>query len=889
MGVGDTPVKDISSVAVTHLDPGAHVDGYGEHGHFGKDSVVHTPDGRFVPIDSPFGQTKQKTGKGFPIGVPAKLIGSHQDHHTRTTVKHIGTHIEHKPKLPGVTRLDRGDHIDFHGEDDNLSGKPVLHKADGRRLPLDSAVGSAIPQTGAGHQIDASATHLGIPRKHVQKPQGLPNIDPDPHIDAHVTHAGTLIGVPHLDSAPTLPGVTRLDRGDHIDFHGVHGNLSGKPVLHKADGRRVPMDSAVRQIDLHAAGHVSKLPTVTKQDPGDHIDPHGKHGNFGKDPVLHTAGGKRFVVDPLFGDIDPHAVPVKKPAVSFKKHPVSRLPPGSHIDPPGVHGNTHNVPVIHTPDGKHVHLGRDRGHTIDKSVTGGDTNFIGVSHLGDIDPHAVPVKKLPGVSRLPPGSHIDPPEVHGNTHNVPVIHTPDGKHVHLGHARGHTIDKSVTEGAPNVIGVSHLGVLDPHAVPMKKLPGVSRLPPGSHIDPPEVHGNTHNVPVIHMPDGKHVHLGRARGHTIDKSVTGGAPNVIGVSHLGDIYPHAVPVKKLPGVPRLPPGSHNDPPEVHGNTHNVPVIHTPDGKHVHLGHARGHTIDKSVTRVGPNLIGVSRLGDKDSHSVLMNKLPEVSQLPPGSHIDPPKLHGNTHNVPVIHTPDGKHVHLRCARGHTIDKSVTGVNLKRMPDTVIDIQQTVVVTKEVPDLPPHTHIKPDLLPVDRPLAHIKPEFPEVDGPFKLIKPDIPSVDTIPDLFSTESAVHPTEHMSHREIVPELSAPIEKHNSKQALNKQIRKQLQSAGQIANRWQNLRLQQQRRQKLERYGSRSRRKFRKPSRRPLKPARRIRPQKNLGGIVKNIFQRMYGRGGGRGRGRVRPARFRQGRRRRGQRGRQRRFRRDHE
>ena len=742
MGVGDTPVKDISSVAVTHLDPGAHVDGYGEHGHFGKDPVVHTPDGRFVPIDSPFGQTKQKTGKGFPIGVPAKLIGSHQDHHTRTTVKHIGTHIEHMPKLPGVTRLDPGDHIDFHGEDDNLSGKPVLHKADGRRLPLDSAVGSAIPQTGAGHQIDASATHLGIPRKHVQKPQGLPNIDPDPHIDALVTHAGTLIGVPHLDSAPTLPGVTRLDRGDHIDFHGVHDNLSGKPVLHKADRRRVPMHSAVRQIDLHAVGHVAKLPTATKQDPGDHIDPHGKHGNFGKDPVLHTAGGKRFVVDPLFGDIDPHAVPVKKPAVSFKKHPVSRLPPGSHIDPPQVHGNTHNVPVIHTPDGKHVHLGRARGHTIDKSVTGGDTNLIGVSHLGDIDPHAVPVKRLPGVPRLPPGSHIVPPEVHGNTHNVPVIHTPDGKHVHL------------------------------------------------------------------------------------------------------------------------------------------------------GHARGHTIDKSVTRVGPNLIGVSRLGDKDSHSVLMNKLPEVSQLPPGSHIDPPKLHGNTHNVPVIHTPDGKHVHLRRARGHTIDKSVTGVNLKRMPDTVIDLPQTVVVTKEVPDLPPHTHIKPDLLPVDRPLAHIKPEFPEVDGPFKIIKPDIPSVDTIPDLFSTESAVHPTEHMSHRGIVPELSAPIKKHNSKQALNKQIRrrKQLQSAGQIANRWQNLRLQQQRRQKLEKNGSRSRRKFPKPSRRPLKPARRIRPQKNLGGIVKNIFQRMHGRrGGGRGRGRVRPARFRQGRRRRGRRGRQRRFRRDHE
>ena len=810
MGVGDTPVKDISSVAVTHLDPGAHVDMYGEHGHFGKDPVVHTADGRFVPIDSPFGQTKPKTGKGFPIGVPAKHTGLHQDHHMRTTAK-----------LPGVTGLDPGDHIDFHGDHDNLSGKPVLHKTDGRRLPLDSAVGLAVPHSGAGHQIDTTATHLGIARKHVQKTPGLPNIDPSPHIDAHVKHAGSLIGVPHLDPAPTLPGVTRLDPGDHIDFHGVHDNLSGKPVLHKADGRRIPIVSAVG-------------PAVPHSGPGHHIDVPATQMGIPHKHMQKRPGVSNIDQSPFIDAIVKHAgtlVGVPQVPRVPRLPGVTSLDPGDHIDFHGVHGNLSGKTVLHKTDGRRVPMD---------------------SAVGQIDPHAAGhVAKRPKTTQQDPGHHIDPPGKHGNFGKHPVLHTADGKRF--------VVDPL-------------FGDIDPHAVPVKKPPvsfkkqPVLRLPPGSHIDPPEVHGNTHNVPVIHTPDGKHVHLGRARGHTIDKLVTG-----VGLKHMPDTVidlSQTVVVKQ--DFPDLPP-----------HTHIKPDLPPVDGPLAHIK-PEFPVIDGVFKRIKPDIPPADTIPDLFST--------ETSVMHPTEHMSHRDI------VPDLSPPKEKPISKQA-----LNKLVTGVGLKHMPDTVIDLPQTIV-KKDFPDLPSHAHIKPDLPPVDRPLAHIKPEFPVIDGLFKRIKPDIPPADTIPDLFSTETSVmHSTDLMSHRDIVPDLSPPIKKPKSKQtlnnALNKQIhrRKQLQAAGKIANQWQNPRLQQQHRQKLERYGSRSRRKFRKPSRRPaslppLKPARRVRPQKNLGRIVKNIFQRMYGhRGGGRGRGRVGTARFRQGRRRRGRRGRQRRFRRDHE
>ena len=82
MGVGDTPVKDISSAAVTHLQPGAHVDRHGEHNYFGKGPAIHTPDGQFHQIESPFGKPKPKPD-------------THQHSHIHATDTLIGTHSEH--------------------------------------------------------------------------------------------------------------------------------------------------------------------------------------------------------------------------------------------------------------------------------------------------------------------------------------------------------------------------------------------------------------------------------------------------------------------------------------------------------------------------------------------------------------------------------------------------------------------------------------------------------------------------------------------------------------------------------------------------------------------------------------------------------------------------
>ena len=457
MGVGDKPVTDISSAAVTHLQPGAHIDHFGEHGHTGKDPVIHTPDGQFHQIESPFGATHPKPD-------------AHQHGHLHTTDNLAGAHVVHTAELPGVVNLDTGAHIDFAKEHNNPFDCAVMHTPDGQRTPINCPQSKPAPITGTGHHQFQDTTVL---------------------IDTHVPNKGTIIADPHPHSVPTLPGVTHLDTGDHIDFHGEHNNFSGKTVIHKKNGRRIPMDAGLGQGNTNTG--VPDLP------PGAHVDFHGQHNNPHKDPVVHLPSGKHVhlstdkghgshttVVDtglPIkdvphidIGGVDPHMGHIDKlPGVA-------ELPPGAHIDFHGQHNNEHKDPVVHLPSGKHVHLSTDKGHGSHTTVVDTGLPIKDVPHIdiGGVDPHMGHVDKLPGVAELPPGAHIDFHGQHNNEHKDPVVHLPSGKHVHLSTDKGHASHTTVVDPGPLINDVPHIdiGGVDPHMGHVDKLPGVAELPPG---------------------------------------------------------------------------------------------------------------------------------------------------------------------------------------------------------------------------------------------------------------------------------------------------------------------------------------------------------------------------------------------------------------------------
>ena len=533
MGVGDKPVTDISSAAVTHLQPGAHIDHFGEHGHTGKDPVIHTPDGQFHQIESPFGATHPKPD-------------AHQHDHLHATDNLAGAHVEHTAELPGVVNLDTGAHIDFAKEHNNPYDCAVMHTPDGQRTPINCPQSKPAPITGPGHHQFQDTTVL---------------------IDTHVPNKGTIIADPHPHSVPTLPGVTHLDTGDHIDFHGEHDNFSGKTVLHKKNGRRIPMDAGLGQANTNAG--VPNLP------PGAHVDFHGQHNNPHKDPVVHLPSGKHVhlstdkghashttVVDPGplisdvphidIGGVDPHMG-------HMDKLPGAELPPGAHIDFHGQHNNKHKDPVVHLPSGKHVHLSTDKGHGSHSTVVDPGLPIKDVPHIdtSGVDPHIGHIDKLPGVAELPPGAHIDFHGQHNNKHKDPVVHLPSGKHVHLSTDKGHGSHSTVVDPGLPINDVPHIdmGGVGSHMGHMDKLPG-AELPPGAHIDFHGQHNNKHKDPVVHLPSGKHVHLSTDKGHGSHTTVVDPGPLISDVPHIdiGGVDPHMGHMDKLPGVvAELPPG------------------------------------------------------------------------------------------------------------------------------------------------------------------------------------------------------------------------------------------------------------------------------------------------------------------------------------------------
>ena len=742
-----------------------------------------------------------------------------------------------------VTHLQPGAHVDRHGEHNYFGEGPAIHTPDGRF-----------------HQIES--------------PFGKPKPKPETHQHGHIHATDTLTGT-HSEHTPHLPEVTNLDTGAHVDFKKEHNNPYDCAVMHTPDGKRTPIncpqsktgpltgpghnhhdatvliDTHVPKLDTHQHSHIHatdklidthsehppQLPGVTNLDTGAHVDFQFEHNNPYPCAVMHTPDGKRTPINCPKGQTDPHKAP------------------GLQHDATAKHINVHSSNVVHEHHGRpnlDTSLPNIPGNNLDMAVVHtADSHSITLeSHPGHVDPHVGPVEKHPGVAELPPGAHLDFEGQHGSTHRRPVVHLPSGKHVHLGKDKGHTMKKPIVDTGLPHIDVTHISDIDPHV-------GVAELPPGAHLDFEGQHGSTHRRPVVHLPSGKHVHLGKDKGHTIKKPIVDTGLPHIDVTHIGDIDP---PV----GVAELPPGAHLDFEGQHGSTHRRPVVHLPSGKHVHLGKDKGHTIKKPIVDTGLPHIDVTHIGDIDPH---------------------------------VGLPSGKHVHLGTADKHMIGNVNPGID----QDFPVDpIPKPHLKPAFPPVEGPLAHVKPDFPPVVGPLAHVKPAFPPVGGPgvhvkqeFPLtdrhpvnIKPDILPVDTIPDVFGTETIrVHHTEHIPHTDIIPEVSVPIRKANSPQTLGKIVSKQIE------------RRRQQRIDKLQRYGSRSRGKVRGPSRHPadlppLKPGPRVRPHKKsvLGGLVKNMFRGMYGRRGDnrkrsqvkpshRGRGRSRPggrgrSRFRQARRR---------------
>ena len=507
MGVGDTPVKDISSAAVTHLQPGAHVDRHGEHNYFGKGPAIHTPDGQFHQIESPFGKPKPKPE-------------THQHGHIHATGTLTGTHSEHTPHLPEVTNLDTGAHVDFKKEHNNPYPCAVMHTPDGKRTPINCPKGQTDPLKAPGLQHDATAKHINVHSSNVvHEHHGLPNLDtglpniPANNLDMAVVHTadGHSIALeshpghvdPHVGPVEKHPGFAELPPGAHLDFEGQHGQPHRTPFIHLPSGKHVHLGKDTHQhsqihatdklIDTHSE-HPPQLPGVTNLDTGAHVDFQFEHNNPYPCAVMHTPNGKRTPINCRKGQTDRHKAPglqhdatakhinVHSSNVVHEHHGLPNLDTGL----PNIPGNNLDMAVVHTADGHSIAL---------------------ESHPGHVDPHVGHVEKHPGVADLPPGAHLDFEGQHGQPHRTPAIHLPSGKHVHLGKDKGNTIKKPIVDTGLPHIDVTHIGDIDPHV-------GGAELPPGAHLDFEGQHGQPHRTPSIHLPSGKHVHLGTADKHMI---------------------------------------------------------------------------------------------------------------------------------------------------------------------------------------------------------------------------------------------------------------------------------------------------------------------------------------------------------------------------------------
>ena len=631
--------------------------------------------------------------------------GSHQHHGeappggTVHTENALGGETEHLGNALGGPGHPEpvGVHVDLPFEHGNMNPFPVIHRG--------SEPHASVPQTGeppfdAGSPSTdpASSTHSGdIPFFH-----GL-NVHADPH--TKVDSVGFVDLVPLENVSPDvnilhLGHESASGQKDEL-MHSLLSNLGdlnfGTPIDTK------PAVAPVVPNDTKGPG-VAPVLKVAEPMPVDfHNDIHssafGNSNDFFSQNEAFDVNGLLSQPGNIFETPTPIDVPIKKesiggshdvhldaimpslvdlniaPTVDTTPDIVHGSPLGSvHIDLPGEHGNSANVPVVH----------RDNNNN----------GFIpGQNDIADVQgSHREPRQATWGVGlgpAMPFGDvHVDHPGQHGNTGQTPVIHRPVADQgagtsftdVHVDHPGQH----------------GHMG-----DTPVIHRPGIgqtgSGLGPATtlndvHVDHPGQHGNLGNAPVIHRPgqlDGGfglgttfndvHVDNPGQHGHIGDTPIVhrpGGGVSGFGLGpatpfadvhvdhpgqhgHTGD-----TPVVHRPGGSGIGMSSgapfedvHVDHPGQHGHTGNTPVLHRPGG-HRPRGHVSGFGFGPATPFADVHVDHPGQHGHTGDTPVVHR--PGGSQpgigISPGApfedvHVDHPGQHGHTGNTPVLHRPGG----------------------------------------------------------------------------------------------------------------------------------------------------------------------------------------------------------------------------------------------
>ena len=240
-----------------------------------------------------------------------------------------------------------------------------------------------------------------------------------------------------------------------------------------------------------------------------------------------------------------------------------------HVDLPGEHGNTINIPILHvaTPD---VHVDQHFGQTAHVDLPGehGNLSPLPLVHRG-ID-HSTHSHGSTGSA----GTHVDLPGEHGNLSPLPVVHrgqTTDGfaspfpniHHGPSGHGGGIHVDLPGQHGnlSPGPVVHRNSGIQDGFVSPRPDLHNsISGHSGGIHVDLPGEHGNLSPLPVVHRDrHGSEIHVdlpgqhGNAFPHPVVHRDSAAGVGLVG-SHSHDRQTGVPDLASFPGtpLPRFPP-------------------------------------------------------------------------------------------------------------------------------------------------------------------------------------------------------------------------------------------------------------------------------------------------------------------------------------------------